>query len=97
MKHSYFIFLIGAASGQADDIDLVTLDQLKITEDNRSIDPNVINQPPPGSDPDQPPDVLQGPNGIPSLQPVVEFKRSEDPELMRDKYGQVVTEQMRER
>ena len=98
MKHSYFILLLTATSAYQEDVDLVTLDQLKLTEDNKSsIDPNVINKLSEDQDPDQPPDVLQGPNKIPTLTPVVEFKRGEDPDLMRDKYGQVVTEQMRER
>ena len=46
-----------------------------------------------------PPDVVLDENKVPSYNTVVEFKKPKnfDPEGMHDKYGQVVSEQIRER
>ena len=70
MKNSYFILLLGVASAYQDNQDLVTSDELKNTEDNKSTNTNIINQSS-NQDPDH---TLQDENKILSSSPVVEFK-----------------------
>ena len=77
---------------------MVTLDELKLTQNNKSINDNLLNSgatlEKSGDDDGVPEDVILDQNKVPNLNPVVEFKKPRELDLEdnRDKYDKIVTE-----